>query len=154
MMNRRAFSRCLAVAGGGLALLWRPGHRALAARKAVLAAAPTSGAEEGIEARIENEVLHIDYSLSATRTARSRVPLPQATFVTAINLSSQRPIHCGPLAGVPGLSLVGPTASKTGVRYQASVGLAALVGPGSEPVLIHVSFWQHQSAVLPFRFGA
>jgi hypothetical protein len=152
MMNRRAFSTGLAIAGGGLALLWRPGARAFAARK--LGPAPLGGSGEGIDARIEDEVLHVDYRLSATRSARSRVPLPQATFVTAINLSSQRPMRCGPLADVPGLVLVGPSASKTGVHYHARIGLGALLGSVSEPILIHVSFWQYQSGVLPFRFGA
>jgi hypothetical protein len=149
-MNRRAFSACLAVTGLGLpCLLGRLGH-AMTVHKPVAGKNPEPTAEPGVEASIEKDVLRIEYRLPPSAKAQLRVPPPQATFVTAVLLSSQRPRLCRCLAEIPGVTTAGPTYDGR-ASYRAAVRLSSLLPPSADDILIHVSFWQYQSGVLQVR---
>jgi hypothetical protein len=152
--NRRDFSKRLVMAGGGLLLL----GSTLGERRAAALRPPGSKRSpfvEGIEARLEGAVLHLDYRISSTSVDRRKLPPGRATFITAVHATSQKPLCFRPLAKVSGVKMTGPIAEKGGVSYHASVKMAALLerAKGMQ-LLVHASFWQYRSGVLFFQLPA
>jgi hypothetical protein len=143
MMTRRGFLQGLAVGGEGLVLL----GAAKAKPKRRPATHPAKNADL-IEARLDGAVLHIDYRLSPKSLG---LPPPQATFVTAILLASQRPLFCRPLAGLPDLAVKGPARGKDGIWYQARARLPLADLPKGALLSVHASCLRHHSGVLCLR---
>jgi hypothetical protein len=164
VLSRRSLLWRIAVGGGALVLpgACRPERHAGAEAAPGLGRAEDSGTlnsfpeieRVGLEAQLSGDRLLLTGQLSAAEGERLGMPPLEATFVTAVELYSQRPL-CRRVSPGSVVQVHGPTATGGSTRFRAAISLASLLPElgTSQAYLIHASLLAHQSGVCLHRPG-